>query len=129
MNMIYENRRRSASNDPFLDTFLWLLCFVSLREKWRYSEFFWSVFSRIRTECGEINRISPYSVKMRENTDQTNSEYGDSSHSVCFCSLLNTRLYCNNIESHAEKNDKYYLVCEALLIGRVFENIFPQYFG
>ena len=31
-------------------------------------EFFRSVFSRIRTE--EILRISPYSVRMRENTDQ-----------------------------------------------------------
>ena len=31
---------------------------------------FWSVFSRIRTEYGEILRISPYSVRMRENTDQ-----------------------------------------------------------
>ena len=32
--------------------------------------FFWSVFSRIRTEYGEIRIISPYSVWMRENTDQ-----------------------------------------------------------
>ena len=32
--------------------------------------FFWSVFSRIRTEYGEIFRISPYSVRMRKNTDQ-----------------------------------------------------------
>ena len=29
--------------------------------------YFWSVFSRIRTEYGEILRISPYSVQMREN--------------------------------------------------------------
>ena len=32
--------------------------------------FFWSVFFRIRTEYGEIRSISPYSVRMRENTDQ-----------------------------------------------------------
>ena len=32
--------------------------------------YFWSVFSHIRTEYGEIRRISPYSVRMRENTDQ-----------------------------------------------------------
>ena len=31
---------------------------------------FWSVFSRTWTEYGEILRISPYSVRMRENTDQ-----------------------------------------------------------
>ena len=32
--------------------------------------FFWSVFSCIRTEYGEILRISPYSVRMWEDTDQ-----------------------------------------------------------
>ena len=32
--------------------------------------FFWSVFSRFRTEYGEILRMSPYSVRMWENTDQ-----------------------------------------------------------
>ena len=31
---------------------------------------FWFVFSRIRTEYREILRISAYSVRMRENTDQ-----------------------------------------------------------
>ena len=35
-----------------------------------------SAFSRIRTEYGEIRSISPYSVRMRENADQNNSEYG-----------------------------------------------------
>ena len=48
----------------------------SLLEKCPYSELFWSVFSRIRTEYGEIQIISPYSVRMRENTDQSKSEYG-----------------------------------------------------
>ena len=42
----------------------------------RREKFVWSVFSRIRTEYGEILRISPYSVRMRENTDRKNSEYG-----------------------------------------------------
>ena len=32
--------------------------------------FFWSVFSRIRTEYGQILRISPYSVRMQENMEQ-----------------------------------------------------------
>ena len=41
-----------------------------------YSELFWSVFSCIWTEYGEIRSISSYSVRMRENTDQNNSEYG-----------------------------------------------------
>ena len=49
---------------------------VLLRRKCPYSELFWSVFSRIRTEYGELRSISPYSVPMQENTDQNNSEYG-----------------------------------------------------
>ena len=48
----------------------------ALCEKCPYSVFFWSVFSRIRTKYGEIQSISPYSVRLRENTDQKNSEYG-----------------------------------------------------
>ena len=41
---------------------------------------FWSVFSRIRTEYGEKRSISPFSVQMRENTDQKTPEYGHFSH-------------------------------------------------
>ena len=48
----------------------------TLPEKSPYLEFLWSVFSFIWTEYGEIRSISPYSVRMRENTDQKNSEYG-----------------------------------------------------
>ena len=40
-----------------------------LREKYPYSEFFWSLFS-------------PYSVQIWENTDQKNSEYGHFSRCV-----------------------------------------------
>ena len=38
--------------------------------------FFWSVFSCIRTEYQHLPSGSPYSVRMRENTDQKNSECG-----------------------------------------------------
>ena len=38
--------------------------------------FLWSVFFLIRTEYGEILSIPPYSVQMRENTDQKNSVFG-----------------------------------------------------
>ena len=41
----------------------------SLREKCPWLEFFWSVFVRIRTKYGEILRISPYLVRMRQNTE------------------------------------------------------------
>ena len=47
-----------------------------------YSELFWSAFSRIQTEHGEILRISPYSVQIQENADQNNSEYGHFSRSA-----------------------------------------------
>ena len=47
-----------------------------MRKKCLYSELFWSTFSHIRTEYGEILRISPYSVWMRKNAGQNNTEYG-----------------------------------------------------
>ena len=43
---------------------------ITLREKYPYLVFFWSVFSYIRAEYREMQNISPYSVQMRENTDQ-----------------------------------------------------------
>ena len=49
---------------------------ITPREKCPYSELFWFVFYGIWTEYGEILRISPYSVRMRENTHQNSSEYG-----------------------------------------------------
>ena len=60
----------------------WSFDSYSLRKKCLYSELFWFVFSRIRTEYGEIRSISPYSVRMRQNTDQNNSEYGNFLRSV-----------------------------------------------
>ena len=45
--------------------------------KFPYSELFSSAFSRIRTKYGEILRVSPYSVRMPQNADQNNSEYGN----------------------------------------------------
>ena len=44
--------------------------------------FFWSVFFRIWTEYGEIWSISPYSVRMQENTDQKKTLYLDTFHAV-----------------------------------------------
>ena len=41
-----------------------------------YSEFFWSVFFRIRTGYREIRSISSYSVRMQKSMDQKNSEHG-----------------------------------------------------
>ena len=46
----------------------------TLREKYSCLEVFWSAFSRIRTEYGNMRSKSPYSVQMRKNMDQRNSE-------------------------------------------------------
>ena len=42
------------------------LCQFSVRKKCPYSELFWSVFCRIRTEQGKILRISLHSVRMQK---------------------------------------------------------------
>ena len=49
---------------------------ITLREKCPHSQFFWSIFSLIRTEYGEMWNISRYSAQMRRNTDHENSEHG-----------------------------------------------------
>ena len=46
-----------------------------MRKKCRYLESFWSAISCIQTEHRDLLCKSPYSVRMRENTDQKNSEY------------------------------------------------------
>ena len=43
-------------------------------------------FSTLRTEYGEILRISPYSVRIWKNSDQINSEYG---HFLCSVGFRN----------------------------------------
>ena len=66
---------------------------IALREKCLYSELFWSAFSRIWTEYGEIRSISPYSVRMRENRDQNHTEYGHFSCSGSFRSFLDKIIF------------------------------------
>ena len=48
----------------------------TLRKTCPYLELFWSLFYLIQIEYEEIFRISPYSVRMKENADQNNSDYG-----------------------------------------------------
>ena len=55
--------------------FSFRLCYA-MRKKCPYLELFLSAFSPISTEYEEVLRISPYSVRMRENADQNISEYG-----------------------------------------------------
>ena len=52
-----------------------------MREKCPNTEFFWSVFSRIWTEYGDLLLKSPYSAQMWENTYQKKLHIGHFSHS------------------------------------------------
>ena len=54
-----------------------VIILLTLRKKSPHSELFWSAFSRIRTEYGEIN-----AVRMQENVEQNNSEHGHFSRSL-----------------------------------------------
>ena len=65
---------------------------VTLRKTCPYSEIFWSALSRIWIEYGEILRTSLYSVRMQENADQNNFEYGHFS-----CSVGRANKDCENI--------------------------------
>ena len=49
-----------------------ILYFYALRKNCPYSEFFWSIFSRISTEYGHLPSKSSNSVQMPENTEQNN---------------------------------------------------------
>ena len=60
-----------------------------------------SAFSRIRTEYGEIRIIYPYSVRLREKTDQNNSEYGHVLSDSINVKTMNNR---SNIEKPANIN-------------------------
>ena len=55
---------------------------LTLGKECPFWDFFWTVFSCIQTEYGEILHIFPYLVRMWENVDQRNSEYRHFSHSV-----------------------------------------------
>ena len=47
-----------------------LRCKLTLRKKCPYLEFFWYVFSRIRTKYEDLRSEYPYSAQIRENADQ-----------------------------------------------------------
>ena len=50
---------------------------------------FWSLYSSIRTENGDLQGKSPYSLRMRENMDQKNSECKYFLRNVCFFLRMN----------------------------------------
>ena len=62
----------------------------ALRKNFPNMEFFWSVFSRIWTEYGDLRSKYLYSVQIRENTDQKNFVFGHFSRSDDW-------IFCENI--------------------------------
>ena len=70
-----------------------------LREKCPKRSFFWSVFPRIRTEKGEILRISPYSVSLRIQSERWK---------------IRTRK--NSVFGHFSRSDAYFI--SSLLVGK-----------
>ena len=74
--------------------------FYALCKKCPYSELlFWSTFSGIRSEYGEIFRISPYSARMRKSADQNNSEQGNFLRSDAFFKIAVAWFYrCENVK-------------------------------
>ena len=99
---------------------------VMLLEQYPYSKFFWSVFSRIWTEYGEIR--TPYSLRIRENAEQKDSECGHFSRIVtrsykltpnfncCLfsqCSIVGTFEIClsGNLVNKSEKTRNYAKIC------------------
>ena len=91
---------------------------LSLRKNFPYSELFWSIFSSIRTEYGEIQSISPYSARKWENADQNISEYGHFSHSASLLLLkqvsnLSCTVFCScfRIKRDVLKNLEFYSFC------------------
>ena len=55
-------------------------------EKWNKCLYRIGVCRALWTDLSQaLVSISPYSVRMRENTDQNNSEYGHFLRSICLC--------------------------------------------
>ena len=78
---------------------------MTLREKCLYAELFWSLFSRIRTEYGKILCISPYSIRIGGNTQQSNSEYRHFSRRARLYKNLNLHSW---IPAHQDKYHRNY---------------------
>ena len=73
--------------------FLSIMCACTLREKHPYSEFFWSVFSRIRTEYGEIRSIQSKCGKIRTRKYSVSEHFSYSEHFPCFMKVSHVDIW------------------------------------
>ena len=81
-----------------------------------------------------IYHISPYSIELAGKIRIRKTTNMDIFHAVCVSTCAS--IHCSisvyivtTLKVIWRKNGNYYLVCEALLIDRVFGNIFRQFFG
>ena len=67
---------------------------TALHENCPNTEFFWSVFSCILTEYGDLRGKSPYSVRIQENTDHKKLRIW-TLHAVMFTSVISKSIGIN----------------------------------
>ena len=77
-----------------------------------------SVLSRNRTEYGVILAISPYSVRMRENTDQKNSKYGRFSRSDRKKRNFEFHPFCANVHISLHKKWSFPLRISSINVAK-----------
>ena len=95
-----------------------------MRNMCPYLELPWSSFSRIRTEYREIRSISSYSVRMRENADQNNSEYWHFVRSASpWVFARKLLILCQDMELPSESLRNTFLY-----FFRIIISIFAEYF-
>ena len=103
-----------------------------LHKKCPYSELFWSAFSRIRTEYREKLSISPYSVQMQENADQSNSKYGhflcSATISLIFFSIISGEIFDFFIVAYCLVSKTIVVeLCNLSFQLETKKNIFPEH--
>ena len=87
-----------------------------------------SVFSRIRTEYGDIWSISPYSVQMRVNMDQKSSET-DTFHAVFYFCLCQYFRLCVLFPQVILKPPNFHFVFRCFWPSKHFKSIFYNSFN
>ena len=96
----------------------------TMRKKCSNTEFLWSLFSRIWTKYGDLRSKSPYSVQIRENTDQNNSIF-DHFYTVKFFCII--YLYCCNQKILRPAWARYILTTQCIFMYLFSLNSILQY--
>ena len=87
---------------------------ITLRKKCPCWELFWSLFSRMWTEYGEIRNIFLYSVRIRENADQST---GKSTGVTCLQVIVGTNI-SSSLNSYRNLKDLFQWIQQTLHVTR-----------